>query len=92
MALRSSIPGTRLRLPIFRREAGSTKVIVVLDTNVWISALLFRGKPAQAFAKAVAGGQIAVCRRLVEEIEEIATRKFAQKIADVKADLAALLI
>jgi len=54
-------------------------VIVVLDTNIWISALFFGGKPEQALLKAFEEDTIAVCKQLVEEIEEVAVRKFSQQ-------------
>ena len=54
-------------------------MIVVLDTNIWISALFFGGKPEQALLKAFEEDTIAVCKQLVEEIEEVAVRKFSQQ-------------
>jgi len=38
-------------------------VIVVFDTNIWISALFFGGKPEQALLKAYEEGEIAICQQ-----------------------------
>jgi predicted nucleic acid-binding protein len=46
-------------------------VIVVLDTNVWISALQFakhRGTPTRALEKAMSEDVIASCREIETEI------------------------
>jgi putative PIN family toxin of toxin-antitoxin system len=66
-------------------------VIVVLDTNIWVSGLLFHGKPARAIAKAFSRGRVAICREIVEEVENVVTRKFAQNIVQVKTDFEELL-
>lgn len=62
-------------------------MIVVLDTNVWISALFFGGKPEQALLKAFEEDTVAVCKQLIEEIEEVAVRKFLQQAGPVKKRL-----
>jgi putative PIN family toxin of toxin-antitoxin system len=62
-------------------------MIVVLDTNIWISALFFGGKPEQALLKAFEEDTIAVCKQLVEEIEEVAVRKFSQQAGPVRKRL-----
>ncbi|MGA8596229.1 MAG: putative toxin-antitoxin system toxin component, PIN family [Bryobacteraceae bacterium] len=67
-------------------------MIVVLDSNIWISGLLFRGKPAQAIVRAFSRGHVAICCEMVEEIEEVCARKFSQNAAQVKADLDQLLL
>jgi len=54
-------------------------VIVVLDTNIWISALQFArrgGTPAQALAKAMSEDVIASCAEIEAEIFRVLTHKF----------------
>ena len=54
-------------------------MIVVLDTNVWISALQFakrRGTPTQAFEKAMREDIIATCPEIEAEVLRVLTAKF----------------
>jgi putative PIN family toxin of toxin-antitoxin system len=54
-------------------------VIVVLDTNVWISALQFakdRGTPTRALEKAMSEDVIASCTEIEAEIQRVLTQKF----------------
>jgi uncharacterized protein len=54
-------------------------VIVVIDTNVWISALQFakrRGTPTLALEKAVSEDVIASCDEIDDEIVRVLTKKF----------------
>jgi predicted nucleic acid-binding protein len=54
-------------------------VIVVLDTNVWISALVFakrRGTPTRALEKAMREDVIASCHEIEAEILRVLTEKF----------------
>jgi putative PIN family toxin of toxin-antitoxin system len=54
-------------------------VIVVLDTNVWISALQFakhRGTPTRALEKAMSEDVIASCQEIEAEILRVLTEKF----------------
>jgi putative PIN family toxin of toxin-antitoxin system len=54
-------------------------VIVVLDTNVWISALQFvqrRGTPTQALEKAMSEDVIASCAEIEAEILRVLIEKF----------------
>jgi putative PIN family toxin of toxin-antitoxin system len=54
-------------------------VIVVLDTNVWISALQFakrRGTPTRALEKAMSEDVIATCSEIELEILRVLTHKF----------------
>ena len=54
-------------------------MIVVLDTNVWISALQFadrRGTPTRALEKAMSEDIIATCPEIEAEILRVLTRKF----------------
>jgi uncharacterized protein len=55
-------------------------VIVVIDTNVWISALQFakhRGTPTLALEKAMREDVIATCDEINAEIVRVLTEKFA---------------
>jgi len=67
-------------------------VIVVFDTNIWISALFFGGKPEQAILKAYEEDEIAICQQIADEIEEVATRKFAQQAGQIKDKLERLMV
>ena len=50
---------------------------VVFDTNIWISSLLWRGKPYQAMLLARAGVVEAVyCQAMVAELSEKLRHKF----------------
>lgn len=54
-------------------------MIVVLDTNVWISGLQFAksyGMPTQALEKAMSRDVIATCSEMEEEIFRVVTEKF----------------
>jgi putative PIN family toxin of toxin-antitoxin system len=54
-------------------------VIVVLDTNVWISALQFvkrRGIPTRALEKGMSEDVIATCTEIEAEILRVLTEKF----------------
>ena len=55
-------------------------MIVVIDTNVWISALQFakhRGTPTLALEKAMSEDVIATCDEIDAEIVRVLTEKFA---------------
>jgi predicted nucleic acid-binding protein len=55
-------------------------VIVVIDTNVWISALQFakhRGTPTRALEKAISEDVIATCDEVDAEIVRVLTEKFS---------------
>ena len=67
-------------------------MIVVFDTNIWISALFFGGKPEQAILKAYEEDEIAICQQIADEIEEVATRKFAQQAGQIKDKLERLMV
>jgi uncharacterized protein len=54
-------------------------LIVVLDTNVWISGLQFAknyGVPTQALEKAMSRDVIATCSAMEEEVYRVLTEKF----------------
>jgi predicted nucleic acid-binding protein len=55
-------------------------VIVVIDTNVWMSALPFakrRGTPTLALEKAMSEDVIAACDEVDAEIVRVLTKKFS---------------
>ena len=55
-------------------------MIVVIDTNVWISALQFakhRGTPTLALERAMSEDVIATCNEIDAEIMRILTKKFS---------------
>ncbi len=55
-------------------------MIVVIDTNVWISALQFakrRGTPMRALEKAMSEDVIATCDEIDTEIVRVLTEKFS---------------
>jgi uncharacterized protein len=69
-------------------------VIVVIDTNVLVSALHFalnRGKPRHTIEKAVREHTVAVCNPIEKEIQRILTAKFGWTTAEVEAAMAAVL-
>jgi len=69
-------------------------VIVVLDTNVWISALQFakhRGTPTRALEKAMSEDVIASCREIETEILRVLTDKFSSESTRARAALDAVL-
>jgi len=54
-------------------------VIVVIDTNVWVSGLQFakhRGTPTLALEKAMSEDVIAICYEINAEIVRVLTEKF----------------
>ena len=55
-------------------------MIVVIDANVWISALQFakrRGTPTLALEKAMSEDSIAACDEIEAEIVRVLTEKFS---------------
>jgi len=69
-------------------------MIVVIDTNVWVSALHFamnRGKPRVSVEKAVREGTIAICTPIEDEILRILTGKFGWKSEEAGKAVAAVL-
>ena len=69
-------------------------MIVVLDTNVWISALQFaqhRGTPTQALEKAMIDDRLATCDEIEAEILRILTEKFRWEAARARASLDVVL-
>jgi len=69
-------------------------VIVVLDTNVWISALQFakhRGTPTRALEKAMTEDVIATCIEIEMEIHRVLTEKFSWEATRARAALESVL-
>ncbi|MFZ0770462.1 MAG: putative toxin-antitoxin system toxin component, PIN family [Candidatus Sulfotelmatobacter sp.] len=69
-------------------------MIVVLDTNVWISALQFakrRGTPTRALEKAMSEDVIASCPEIEAEILSVLTEKFLWEPNRAHAALEAVL-
>jgi putative PIN family toxin of toxin-antitoxin system len=69
-------------------------VIVVLDTNVWISALQFakrRGTPTRALEKAMSEDVIATCPEIEAEIFRVLTEKFLWDPNRAEAAMEAIL-
>jgi putative PIN family toxin of toxin-antitoxin system len=69
-------------------------LIVVLDTNVWISGLQFAthyGTPTRAIEKAMTQDVIAICPEIEEEIHRVLTEKFRWESARAHATLEAVL-
>jgi uncharacterized protein len=70
-------------------------MIVVLDTNVVLSAILFGGKPRQVFEKALSGNiQVAISESLVNELLGVLQRpKFelsAQLVQTIVSEYASI--
>ena len=69
-------------------------MIVVLDTNVWISALQFakrRGTPTRALEKAMSEDVIATCPEIEAEIFRVLTEKFLWDPNRAEAAMEAIL-
>ena len=69
-------------------------MIVVLDTNVWISGLQFAkhyGMPTRAIEKAMSQDVIATCPEIEEEIHRVLTEKFRWESAQTHAALEMVL-
>jgi putative PIN family toxin of toxin-antitoxin system len=63
----------------------------VIDSNVWVSALVFGGAPRQVFEGVVSDGiALVVSAELLSEIRRILTQKFPDFLADFDALLVAL--
>lgn len=58
---------------------------VMLDTNILISAFLFRNREiSRFFDKLSKTSEIVVCSYVVDEVREVIQRKFPQRIGDVE--------
>ena len=64
---------------------------VVIDTNVWVSALVFGGKPRQIFKNAANSGiEIVISAEILSEIRRILNQKFPDFMVDFEELLIAL--
>jgi putative PIN family toxin of toxin-antitoxin system len=69
-------------------------LIVVLDTNVWISGLQFAkqyGTPTRAIEKAMSEDVIATCAEIEDEVYRVLTEKFHWEPAQAHAALRIVL-
>lgn len=66
-------------------------MIVVLDTNVWISALEFGGTPDLAVFRALTQDQLAISDFIRDEIVRVLTGKFGRDPAELEVQLDELL-
>jgi putative PIN family toxin of toxin-antitoxin system len=58
-------------------------VQIVIDSNVWISALVFGGKPRQLFSLAITEGwDIVISEEIMTEVRRTLTRKFPDFLDD----------
>jgi putative PIN family toxin of toxin-antitoxin system len=58
-------------------------VKIVIDSNVWISALVFGGKPRRIFERAIVEGwTIVVSEEIFTEVRRVLTDKFADFVDD----------
>lgn len=67
-------------------------MIVVLDTNVWVSALEFGGTPGRAVFRALTEHEVAVSGFIKNEIIRVLTRKFGRDPVELGILLGELLI
>jgi putative PIN family toxin of toxin-antitoxin system len=67
-------------------------VIVVLDTNVWVSGLQFGGTPGRAIDQALIRDQLAISDFIRDEVVRVLTRKFARDPSELDARLNELLV
>jgi putative PIN family toxin of toxin-antitoxin system len=69
-------------------------MIVVFDTNVWVSAMHFargHGAPTRSLAHALQWNTLAICNEIEEEIERILAEKFFWEPAQIRLRLDFLL-
>ncbi len=69
-------------------------MIVVLDTNIWVSGLHFAkrfGVPTQALERAIQTDTIAICPEMESEILRVLTQKFSWKQSRAEYILSAAL-
>lgn len=67
-------------------------MIVVLDTNVWVSGLQFGGTPGRAIDQALIRDQLAISDFIRDEVVRVLTRKFARDPSELDARLNELLV
>ena len=66
-------------------------MIVVLDTNVWISGLIFGGSPDLAIQRALTVDRVAVSAYIHDEIVRVLTSKFSKDRTALEEVLAEML-
>ncbi len=66
-------------------------MIVVLDSNVWVSALEFRGTAGLALTRALTIDQLAISDFIEAEVVRVLTRKFGHDLGTLQAVLEELL-
>ena len=69
-------------------------MIVVLDTNIWVSGLHFARQsstPTRAIEKAISEDTIATCSDMEDEVHRILTTKFCWELNRARDALAAVL-
>lgn len=66
-------------------------MIVVVDSNVWVSALEFGGTPAFALKQALTVDQLAISDFIEQEVVRVLTQKFAHEPTALQATLEDLL-
>jgi putative PIN family toxin of toxin-antitoxin system len=60
-------------------------MIIVIDSNIWISALVFGGNPRRIFEQTVSKGwRIAVSEEIYTEIRRILQQKFPEFVQDLE--------
>ena len=67
-------------------------MIVVLDTNVWVSALEFGGTPDRAVPRALTQDRLAISDFIRAEIASVLTGKFGRDPVELETELDELLI
>ena len=67
-------------------------MIVVLDTNVWVSALEFGGTPDRAVLRALTQDRLAISDFIRAEIASVLTGKFGRDPVELETELDELLI
>jgi putative PIN family toxin of toxin-antitoxin system len=65
--------------------------IVLFDTNLWVSAIHFRGLPLEALRVCIAHDTPLTCFQLEEEITCVLSEKFKHREANVRAKLNVML-
>lgn len=67
-------------------------MIVVLDSNVWVSGLQFGGTPGRAIDQALIRDRLAVSDFIRNEVVRVLTRKFGRDRLELAARLNELLV
>lgn len=67
-------------------------MIVVLDSNVWISALEFGGTAERALIRALSEDTVAISAFIRDEVVRVLSTKFDHIAAEIEAQLRELLV